>query len=204
MGQLPNFDAQVVLSLHCPLCSFQSHWTDKIESHFVKIHLGKTAEFSLYQCSLCKKISSSKTFILEHIELQHKPMRDEQEVPSSPSSDSDAIMRKNRGEMSQRPGSTPGTRSSPAPNRVISIFTCHLRGGEGQEEGSKLRRCVFCDFATSGKKLLADHYEHHGIKNFDRSQPVPPTISPQDESLNPQMKMEILEKVSLFTSFQLC
>ncbi|KAM7540448.1 hypothetical protein Aperf_G00000040873 [Anoplocephala perfoliata] len=120
-------------------------------------------------------------------------------MPISPSSDSDVIMHKNENEMCHRPGSTPGTRSSPSPDRVIPIFTCHLRGGARQEEESKLRRCVFCDFATSGKKLLADHYAHHGIKNFDCSQSVPLTISPlQDESITSHMKTEILEEVRLF------
>nr|CDS34364.1 myeloid ecotropic viral integration site [Hymenolepis microstoma] len=172
MGKLSEFDAQNVLSLHCPLCEFQSHWTNKIESHFIKAHPGKTASFNLFQCLLCGKISSSKAFVLEHLELQHKAEIEESEKPASPSSESDVIISKEKGDVAQkRPESTPGVRSNPTtPELVIQIFACNLRGRKAEEKLEECEsKCVFCKFSTADKKLLSEHYEHHGIKNFDCS-----------------------------------
>ncbi|VDO04795.1 unnamed protein product [Rodentolepis nana] len=172
MGKLSEYDAQNVLSLHCPLCDFQSHWTNRIESHFTKAHPGKTASFSLFQCLLCGKISSSKAFVLEHLELRHKAEIEESDKPTSPSSDSDAIIPKEKGDVTQkRPDSAPGVGSNPpTPELVIQIFACELRGRKAEEKLDECEtKCVFCKFSTADKNLLSEHYEHHGIKNFDCS-----------------------------------
>ncbi|VDD80759.1 unnamed protein product [Mesocestoides corti] len=167
MGLLPKFDAQEVLSLHCPLCSFHSHWTEKLEMHFLKTHLGRSAEFNLFQCSMCKKIASSKAFVLEHLELQHRSYKEE--TPTSPSSDSDALMRLEDSEAVQRPGSTPGTRRNTLCGSVVPIFSGCLRGGEIQD-GAFHYQCLFCEFSTSIREVLATHYVHHGIKNLQCSE----------------------------------
>lgn len=179
MGLLPEFDAQEILSLHCPLCPFHSHWTAKLESHFAESHLGRSAEIHLYQCSICKKISSSKTFILEHLELQHKlPKERVEKTPTSPSSDSDAMMSsENCGETVPRPGSTPETSLSNIPTGcAIPIFSGSLRGGETCD-GSFLFQCIFCEFSTSDKEALSCHYAHHGIKNLQRTERLLAAVS---------------------------
>lgn len=167
MGLLPKFAAQETLSLHCPLCSFHSHWTEKIESHFVKKHIGRTAEFSLYQCSLCNKIASSRTFIIEHLELEHKA--NVQEIPASPCSDSDAVTKHEDGEegkyIFRRPGSTPGTHLDSPKGRAIPIFSGTLQGGDSPD-GAFEHQCLFCEFSTGVRDVLTNHYAHHGIKNL--------------------------------------
>ncbi|KAH9286749.1 hypothetical protein ECG_00546 [Echinococcus granulosus] len=208
MGLLPKFDAQEILSLHCPLCSFHSHWTEKLESHFVKSHLGRTAEFNLYQCSMCKKIASSKAFILEHLELQHRLVKEEveeEETPTSPSSDSDVIMRSDGGEMVQRPGSTPGTHLNVSQGCAVPIFSGRLRGGE-MRDGEFHYQCLFCEFSTCNREVLASHYVHHGIKNLQCSErPLAATAEASQmttktvliKSREKSLKMEDMELMQL-------
>lgn len=203
MEHLPKFDAQNVLSLHCSLCEFQSHWTNKIESHFIKAHPGKTASFNLFQCLLCGKISSSKTFVLEHLELQHRAEVEEGEKPTSPSSESDAIVPKDKEDVAQRrPDSTPGVRpNSTTPELVVHIFTCNLRGGKAEETQEECEsKCVFCKFSTTDKKRLSEHYEHHGIKNFDCSKIS--SRKGEAERENSDKYMKIKEEVCLVACFR--
>ncbi|VDK22418.1 unnamed protein product [Taenia asiatica] len=203
MDLLPKFDAQEILSLHCPLCSFHSHWTEKLESHFVKSHLGRTAEFNLYQCSMCKKIASSKAFIIEHLELQHRSVKGEVEggeTPTSPSSDSDVIMRSEGGETVQRPGSTPGTHLNVSLGCAVPIFSGRLRGGEIRD-GELHYQCLFCEFSTCNREVLASHYVHHGIKNLQCSErPLAVTAeasSMTKMALPPKSKEKNLKKEDL-------
>ncbi|CAH8477243.1 unnamed protein product [Schistosoma turkestanicum] len=72
MGLLPLLDASDVLVLHCPLCSFHTHWLNYLEIHFNHEHANESVDFMLYQCSKCRKIASCKTFLIEHIDICHK------------------------------------------------------------------------------------------------------------------------------------
>ncbi|CAH8523244.1 unnamed protein product [Heterobilharzia americana] len=72
MGLLPLLDASDVLVLHCPLCYFHTHWLNHLEIHFNHEHSSENVDFMLYQCSVCRKIASCKTFLNEHIDIRHK------------------------------------------------------------------------------------------------------------------------------------
>lgn len=201
MGMLPKFDAQEILSLHCPLCSFHSHWTEKLEAHFAKTHLGKSAEFCLYRCSLCKKVASSEAFIVEHLELHHKIPMTTEDAPASPSSDTDTLVKPhNPNENSKRPDSTPGHLPSPKNGVALPVFSGFLEGDkvvakvlavEGKKDTCR-HQCLFCEFSTSIREVLAGHYVHHGIKNLhcdnntsqDCSKPTSDISAPIDHCLS--------------------
>uniref|UniRef100_A0A0V0J7E7 Putative homeobox protein Meis3-like 1 n=1 Tax=Schistocephalus solidus TaxID=70667 RepID=A0A0V0J7E7_SCHSO len=144
MSSLPKLDAQDVLSLHCPLCAFHSHWTHRLEAHFFEEHKNCSVNFSLYRCTLCRKVASSKAFINEHLELHHRtmlstplPQLQDHPTPGSPSSDSDALIVRSWASpqrTERRSESTPSTRAPTPPvgghsYRALEIFTGFLEAG---------------------------------------------------------------------------
>ena len=144
------------------------------------------------------------TFILEHFELQHKQKKDGvEDTPTSPSSDSDAIMAlDNCDNTAPRPGSTPGTGLDNIPNGcAISIYSGTLRGGEVCLSPPP-NKCMFCEFSTSDKEALSYHYAHHGIKNIQPPEQFLDAVSQASEQIKP-IKNHEKEDIQVVSSFAL-
>ncbi|VDL92783.1 unnamed protein product [Schistocephalus solidus] len=185
MSSLPKLDAQDVLSLHCPLCAFHSHWTHRLEAHFFEEHKNCSVNFSLYRCTLCRKVASSKAFINEHLELHHRtmlstplPQLQDHPTPGSPSSDSDALIVRSWASpqrTERRSESTPSTRAPTPPvgghsYRALEIFTGFLEAGllrdtvekkHEEEDKKKLMAAATAATINSIKTLLLTVAESH-------------------------------------------
>ncbi|KAL7061974.1 hypothetical protein AAHC03_0202 [Spirometra sp. Aus1] len=179
MSSLPKLDAQDVLSLHCPLCAFHSHWTHRLEAHFFEEHKDRSVRFSLYRCTLCRKVASSKAFISEHLELHHRtiplPQQHDHPDPGSPSSDSDTLLVRSWASpprTERRSESTPSTRAPTPPAggpsfRAVEIFT-------GLLEGELLRGSVEKKHKEEGKKKLTVAAATNTVASGDSVHPPDP------------------------------
>ncbi|KAL3319817.1 hypothetical protein Ciccas_001499 [Cichlidogyrus casuarinus] len=167
MGLLPDLDAQAVLALHCPLCSYHTHWVKRLESHFSEQHKTDYANLVLFQCTQCQKVASSKAFLQEHLAIHHKLGRESPFPRSASPSVFDGLP--------SRPSSVncPPSEATPYINQ---LFSGHLSGShyastlsaptQAPKKPSAIRqRCVFCSFSFKNSSEMGQHYANHGIVN---------------------------------------
>lgn len=190
MGLLPLVEASDVLVLHCPLCCYHTHWLSQLEVHFNTEHKSQSVDFTLYQCSKCRKIASSKSFLLEHVELHHKnwSTNDHHQGCSPPQLERDSSVAavlenghcsetEERDNVSPLSNVTPHTAEKRHLPYVKTLFVGQLSGGSSSTNSeSRLsnggpvlgleHQCLFCDFTTSNSEILSEHYARHGIRKL--------------------------------------
>ncbi|CAL8080052.1 unnamed protein product [Calicophoron daubneyi] len=186
MGLLPLVNAVDVLILHCPLCSFHTHWLTHLEAHFNEEHCTETVDFTLYQCSKCQKIASSKSFLIEHLEVHHKGSSNHSKsTPVREEEGEDGVVENGYAEKAGSEKVTEDERTTingvsrkleiKNSSYLKTLFVGQLCGNSTtvHESASHNRvilgvkhQCLFCDFTSSHVERLSEHYVRHGIRQL--------------------------------------
>ena len=168
MGIVPELSDTDVLVVVCPRCPFVTHSLSRLEEHFEVEHSG-VSQICLHRCVTCRKVTSSRAFLQEHLQVSIASGAHLQRCcfhcsPWFQIAHSEACF-----------GSSDGTEL---------FFSGLLKSkfpppGAGFSDAERTQACLFCPLRAFGDRLQEHYSSTHGLHKVkligDARRPPPPS-----------------------------